>query len=31
MLMEAYEAEYFPIEKPSPIEAAKFRMEQLGP
>jgi HTH-type transcriptional regulator/antitoxin HigA len=30
-LMEAYEAEYFPIEKPSPIEAAKFRMEHLGP
>jgi HTH-type transcriptional regulator/antitoxin HigA len=30
-LMEIYEAEYFPTEKPSPMEAAKFRMEQLGP
>jgi HTH-type transcriptional regulator/antitoxin HigA len=29
-LLEAYEAEHFPIEPPDPIEAIKFRMEQRG-
>src|SRR5688572_12596441 len=29
-LIEAYEKEHFPIEAPDPIEAIKFRMEQLG-
>jgi HTH-type transcriptional regulator/antitoxin HigA len=29
-LIEAYEAEYFPMDPPDPIEAIKFRMEQLG-
>jgi HTH-type transcriptional regulator/antitoxin HigA len=27
---EQYENEHFPIELPDPIEAIKFRMEQLG-
>jgi HTH-type transcriptional regulator / antitoxin HigA len=27
-LIDAYEAEYFPIDPPDPIEAIKFRMEQ---
>ncbi len=30
ILVEKYEDEHFPIEAPSPIEAIKFRMEQLG-
>ena len=30
LLIEHYEQENFPIEKPEPIEAIKFRMEQLG-
>lgn len=30
LLIEHYELENFPIEKPDPIEAIKFRMEQLG-
>lgn len=30
ILLENYENEYFPIEMPDPIEAIKFRMEQLG-
>lgn len=30
VLIEKYEEEYFPIAAPSPIEAIKFRMEQLG-
>ncbi|MFH2094748.1 MAG: helix-turn-helix domain-containing protein [Bacteroidota bacterium] len=30
ILIEKYEDEYFPIEMPDPIEAIKFRMEQLG-
>ena len=30
ILIEKYEAEHFPIELPDPIEAIKFRMEQLG-
>jgi len=27
-LLDAYEAQHFPIEAPDPIEAIKFRMEQ---
>ena len=30
MLVESYENEKFPIDFPDPIEAIKFRMEQLG-
>ena len=30
ILIEKYEDEYFPIEAPDPIEAIKFRMEQMG-
>lgn len=30
ILIENYEDESFPIEMPDPIEAIKFRMEQLG-
>jgi HTH-type transcriptional regulator/antitoxin HigA len=30
VLVEKYEEEHFPIEAPNPIEAIKFRMEQLG-
>jgi HTH-type transcriptional regulator/antitoxin HigA len=30
ILIEKYEDEYFPIELPDPIEAIKFRMDQLG-
>lgn len=29
ILIEKYEEEYFPIDMPDPIEAIKFRMEQL--
>lgn len=29
-LLEAYEAEHYPIDLPDPIEAIKFRMEQQG-
>ena len=29
-LIDAYEAERFPIDSPDPIEAIKFRMEQQG-
>ena len=29
-LVELYEDEHFPISKPNPIEAIKFRMEQMG-
>ena len=29
-LIEIYEKEHFPIENPSPIEAIKFRMEQMN-
>jgi HTH-type transcriptional regulator/antitoxin HigA len=29
-LIDAYEAEHYPIEPPDPIEAIKFRMEQQG-
>ncbi len=30
LLIETYEKERFPIEDPDPIEAIRFRMEQLG-
>jgi len=30
ILIEKYENEHFPIELPTPIEAIKFRMEQMG-
>lgn len=30
ILIDKYENEYFPIDFPDPIEAIKFRMEQLG-
>lgn len=30
ILIEKYEQENFPIKKPDPIEAIKFRMEQMG-
>ena len=30
ILIEKWENEHFPIEAPDPIEAIKFRMEQLG-
>ncbi|HYQ86149.1 MAG TPA: helix-turn-helix domain-containing protein [Bacteroidota bacterium] len=30
ILVETYEDEHFPIEAPTPVEAIKFRMEQLG-
>lgn len=30
ILIEKYESEHFPIELPDPIEAIKFRMEQLN-
>lgn len=30
ILIDNYEEEQFPIEMPVPIEAIKFRMEQLG-
>lgn len=30
LLIERYEQEKFPMDKPDPIEAIKFRMEQLG-
>lgn len=29
-LVELYEDEHFPIGKPNPIEAIKFRMEQMS-
>jgi HTH-type transcriptional regulator/antitoxin HigA len=29
-LVEAYEMKHFPIAPPDPIEAIKFRMEQMG-
>ncbi|NRB37970.1 MAG: DNA-binding protein [Pseudomonadales bacterium] len=29
-LVEAYEAKHFAMDKPNPIEAIKFRMEQYG-
>jgi len=30
LLVEKYEQEYYPIEAPNPIEAIKFRMEQMN-
>ena len=30
LLIERYEDEHYPIEAPDPIEAIKFRMEQMG-
>jgi HTH-type transcriptional regulator/antitoxin HigA len=30
MLIDQYENEHFPINLPDPIEAIKFRMEQMG-
>lgn len=30
LLVEKYEEEHFPIDAPDPIEAIKFRMEQMG-
>jgi HTH-type transcriptional regulator/antitoxin HigA len=30
ILIEKYEDEYFPIDMPDPVEAIKFRMEQLN-
>lgn len=30
LLVERYEQDQFPIEEPDPIEAIKFRMDQLG-
>lgn len=30
ILIDKYEQEHYPIEFPDPIEAIKFRMEQLG-
>lgn len=30
ILIEKYENEHFPIDLPDPVEAIKFRMEQLG-
>ncbi|HHP7242514.1 MAG TPA: type II toxin-antitoxin system HigA family antitoxin [Cyclobacteriaceae bacterium] len=30
ILIEKYESEHYPIEAPDPIEAIKFRMEQIG-
>ena len=30
ILIEKYEEEHFPVDFPDPIEAIKFRMEQLG-
>jgi len=30
-LVEVYENEYEPIEAPDPLDAIRFRMEQLGP
>lgn len=30
ILIENYEEEYYPIESPDPIEAIKFRMEQMN-
>ena len=30
ILVEAYEREHHPIDPPDPIEAIKFRMDQMG-
>jgi HTH-type transcriptional regulator / antitoxin HigA len=30
ILIKKYEQEHFPVPKPSPLEAIKFRLEQMG-
>jgi HTH-type transcriptional regulator/antitoxin HigA len=30
ILIKEYEQEHFPVPKPSPLEAIKFRLEQMG-
>lgn len=30
ILVKQYENEYFPVPKPKPLEAIKFRLEQMG-
>lgn len=30
LLIEEYEKKYYPVEPPDPVEAIKFRMEQVG-
>lgn len=30
LLIEAYEEQHYPISPPDPVEAIKFRMEQMG-
>jgi HTH-type transcriptional regulator / antitoxin HigA len=30
VLVEAYEEKHYPLDPPDPIEAIKFRMEQMG-
>jgi len=30
LLIEKYENDHYPIESPDPVEAIKFRMEQMG-
>jgi HTH-type transcriptional regulator/antitoxin HigA len=30
MLVDAYEKEHYPVDPPDPVEAIKFRMEQMG-
>ncbi|MBS9524392.1 helix-turn-helix domain-containing protein [Litoribacter ruber] len=30
LLIEKYEEEFYPIDPPNPLDAIKFRMEQLG-
>ncbi len=30
MLVKQYELEHFPVPKPAPLEAIKFRLEQMG-
>jgi len=31
LLIESYEEEHFPIDPPDPIEAIRFRMDQVNP
>ena len=30
LIVKNYESEYFPVPKPNPLEAIKFRLEQMG-
>jgi HTH-type transcriptional regulator/antitoxin HigA len=30
ILVKEYELEHFPVQKPAPLEAIKFRLEQMG-